>query len=568
MLAIALMTCTNAWSVTVATFNVKLNGSPGDFGSGVHEFGAPKHSGHVTFDYTTNSDGILICTARVTGTLYFDALHDHGNVSVVVFFLDATGNGLNEKRVDLNDAPGFNANDPRNQAAVDLQFSSSRLFVVDVFVDTAHGKEVTAPAHSRVFPIVGSSTKGFPDFGKGPHVNGLPLFGGAIAFDRTNDGMVGCVDGTLYWDDPSHGGHALLTLDWESAAGDVLSSQVVDHPQAPGGNANDSLNRTPFLLCFPTDHQPPNLGARLFKVRMRVEQVRSNGSFAHVTDRTFSFQPQITGSFKLEPSNSSVAAKERLNSAFTWTVPAPLNWHDLQSLELRIRDGEESILWVHYDETSNTFSLFDEEKAQFTRSEAPGSHTRLKTSLAALHLAETSVVGSGPTGPSVTLNLSLDFKRRVAGHTFLVEVAATNDQGDRDDFVEAGSFTVTAGRGDEDDDDDDRDGDKPTQTALATPTGTDAGSRGGPSIFALETIQGPIVAGDVFVRFALPSTEPARLELLDVAGRRLAMREVGSLGAGQHAVNLSEGSRLSSGLYLVRLTQADRSQVRRAVVIH
>ena len=49
----------------------------------------------------------------------------------------------------------------------------------------------------------------------------------------------------------------------------------------------------------------------------------------------------------------------------------------------------------------------------------------------------------------------------------------------------------------------------------------------------------------MMVGFTLPSAESARLELIDVAGRRVASRDVGALGAGQHAVNLTPGRQLA-----------------------
>ena len=49
-----------------------------------------------------------------------------------------------------------------------------------------------------------------------------------------------------------------------------------------------------------------------------------------------------TGTFELSPGDATVAVNERLNYAFTWTVPEPLNWHDLQFLQLRIRGGEDN----------------------------------------------------------------------------------------------------------------------------------------------------------------------------------------------------------------------------------
>lgn len=60
------------------------------------------------------------------------------------------------------------------------------------------------------------------------------------------------------------------------------------------------------------------------------------------------------------------------------------------------------------------------------------------------------------------------------------------------------------------------------------------------------------------VSFTLPSSEPATLELLDVSGRRWLDREVGSLGAGAHRVELSTAGRVPPGLYFLRLAQGGR----------
>jgi hypothetical protein len=69
------------------------------------------------------------------------------------------------------------------------------------------------------------------------------------------------------------------------------------------------------------------------------------------------------------------------------------------------------------------------------------------------------------------------------------------------------------------------------------------------------------------VQFALPTADPARLELFDVSGRRLAAREVGAMGPGRHALDMGERVRLDPGLYLLRLTQAGVSRTARAVVM-
>ena len=71
----------------------------------------------------------------------------------------------------------------------------------------------------------------------------------------------------------------------------------------------------------------------------------------------------------------------------------------------------------------------------------------------------------------------------------------------------------------------------------------------------------------VSVRFSLPGNDAATLELFDLKGRRVAAREVGSLGPGEHLVPLSERLNLAAGVYLVRLTQGHRTLTAKACVV-
>jgi len=87
--------------------------------------------------------------------------------------------------------------------------------------------------------------------------------------------------------------------------------------------------------------------------------------------------------------------------------------------------------------------------------------------------------------------------------------------------------------------------------------------------FGLEPLRPNPMRGDAMVvHFTLPQAAPARIELLDVAGRRMAAREVGSLGVGRHSVNLAEGRHLAPGIYMVLITQGAERHVRRAVVLN
>ena len=86
--------------------------------------------------------------------------------------------------------------------------------------------------------------------------------------------------------------------------------------------------------------------------------------------------------------------------------------------------------------------------------------------------------------------------------------------------------------------------------------------------FALEGVRpNPTTAGRMAVSFVLPVGAPARLELVDVKGRMIATRDIGSLGAGRHVVDLAAGQELRAGIYLVRLTQGRLQRTARVVVL-
>ena len=72
---------------------------------------------------------------------------------------------------------------------------------------------------------------------------------------------------------------------------------------------------------------------------------------------------------------------------------------------------------------------------------------------------------------------------------------------------------------------------------------------------------------ELTVVFSLPDGSPARLEAYDLAGRRVAAQDVGTLGAGTHTVKLGERTGLGCGVYLVRLTRGDRMLTTRAVIV-
>lgn len=104
--------------------------------------------------------------------------------------------------------------------------------------------------------------------------------------------------------------------------------------------------------------------------------------------------------------------------------------------------------------------------------------------------------------------------------------------------------------------------------SLLVPSQTLGVAQAGPVELTIESVRpNPSHGGLLQATFTLPSSSPARIELLDVAGRRLLNREVGAFGAGQHVLELRPGRTLAPGLYLVRLTQGAVVRIARTVVL-
>jgi hypothetical protein len=84
--------------------------------------------------------------------------------------------------------------------------------------------------------------------------------------------------------------------------------------------------------------------------------------------------------------------------------------------------------------------------------------------------------------------------------------------------------------------------------------------------FALESVRPNPVVDRFAVGFVLPDAAPARLELFDVAGRRVLHRQLDSPGAGRHVVQLGAAADYRPGMYFLRLSQAGSSLTGRVVI--
>jgi hypothetical protein len=85
-------------------------------------------------------------------------------------------------------------------------------------------------------------------------------------------------------------------------------------------------------------------------------------------------------------------------------------------------------------------------------------------------------------------------------------------------------------------------------------------------VFALHGVRPNPGSGPVTVDFSLPDAAPARLELLDVAGRRVVSRALESLGLGRHSVSLGNRN-LPPAVYLVRLVQGEDKLVEKVAIV-
>src|SRR5206468_6136485 len=106
----------------------------------------------------------------------------------------------------------------------------------------------------------------------------------------------------------------------------------------------------------------------------------------------------------------TVKKGEKFFINYLWRAPPGENWHDLNSLDLRVRDDDDTLIWLRWTEGANTFQLINPHTGQPHGPEVfAGSTNVLQTDDADLDVSESSSLGSGPTGSEVTVRLALLF---------------------------------------------------------------------------------------------------------------------------------------------------------------
>ncbi len=84
--------------------------------------------------------------------------------------------------------------------------------------------------------------------------------------------------------------------------------------------------------------------------------------------------------------------------------------------------------------------------------------------------------------------------------------------------------------------------------------------------FALRSLSANPARGSLQMSVSLGSASPASLELVDVTGRRVAGKELGTLAAGTHRITL-DASGVASGVYFARLAQAGKVASVRVTIV-
>jgi photosystem II stability/assembly factor-like uncharacterized protein len=152
------------------------------------------------------------------------------------------------------------------------------------------------------------------------------------------------------------------------------------------------------------------------------------------------------GTAELTPRSGSAEAGEPVTFQVTWTVPSGKSWRDLQSIDLQFNAESGSGLWARFliGETS-TFALLDSD-GNITAVGAPGASEVLDSAAGTLDLAQSHFQGTGPDGPSVTVNFVVSFKastmKRDSGYQ--TELLATDVDGAVQGPETFGRFAVRA----------------------------------------------------------------------------------------------------------------------------
>ncbi|HEY3028278.1 MAG TPA: SBBP repeat-containing protein [Pyrinomonadaceae bacterium] len=146
-----------------------------------------------------------------------------------------------------------------------------------------------------------------------------------------------------------------------------------------------------------------------------------------------------------DPSDGSSQVGQ--TQTFTTTCSDPDGWHDIATIDFKIAksDGNGNdvplALWVQFDENRNLIRFYDPDLQAWSEG-APGANLTFESRFAKLYLAQTSVQGSGPRGPSVQITWTVVFKDAAIMNNYKQYLMITDDSGLSTSFDKVGSWSV------------------------------------------------------------------------------------------------------------------------------
>ncbi|MDI1243114.1 MAG: tandem-95 repeat protein [bacterium] len=148
------------------------------------------------------------------------------------------------------------------------------------------------------------------------------------------------------------------------------------------------------------------------------------------------------GIASMAPTELTVDVGEPFSIDLTWVHPE--RWRLLDEIEFRIVDDEVTAMWVKFEENGTTlpFRQYNVNSRNYGDPVLPGTAIIFDTNLAKMFVADSLVLGSGPTGPRATVRPSLSFKPKAAGRVFRVELFVRDDLGNLQGFDQVGTIAV------------------------------------------------------------------------------------------------------------------------------
>ncbi|HEY7088835.1 MAG TPA: carbohydrate-binding protein, partial [Tepidisphaeraceae bacterium] len=229
------------------------------------------------------------------------------------------------------------------------------------------------------------------------------------------------------------GGKLHIEVDGANVTGNV------DVPNT--GNVDAMTTVTSPVSSIPLSAGPHLLRLAFDGVSTSTPNIAGSVNFMNIRAASVS-----SGTFSLSPGAGSVHVGQDIKLALSWTVPDGASWHTLKNVKLRFVDPDDghTILWINYQEATNTFQLYDPKANTYSSSAAAGTHTVLANRFAELRLAKSSVHADSPLSSTVTLTLDIVFHQPSRKRHLRAEAAASDDAGHVQGFDLAGTLDVLA----------------------------------------------------------------------------------------------------------------------------